>query len=115
MVGFYADFITDIVPISTGYAIVGYSNSTNRDFSSMPGAGDYDAYVCALSSYGSKQSMLTLGGSDADKILGACTLKDGTIGFCGSTSSGDQSFNNMTPAGSSTSAASFAAKATQVY
>ena len=113
--GFYADFRTDIIPTATGYVVAGYSNSTNRDFSSMPGAGDYDAFVCALSPFGTRQTMLTLGGSDADKIQGVCALSDGTIGFCGSTASGDRSFNAMSPSGSSTSAASFASKATLVY
>ncbi|MBQ6266112.1 MAG: hypothetical protein IJK60_11755 [Clostridia bacterium] len=115
LTGFYADFVTDIVPVATGYVVVGYSNSTNRDFSTMPGAGDYDVFVCAMSHYGTNQKMLTFGGSDADKILGACALGDDTVGFCGSTSSGDQGFGSMSPSGSSTSAASFVSKATLTY
>ena len=115
LIGFYADFVTDIVPVSTGYVVVGYSNSTNRDFSTMPGAGDYDVFVCAMSHYGSNQKMLAFGGSDADKILGACALGDDTVGFCGSTSSGDQGFVSLSPSGSSTSAASFVSKATLAY
>ena len=112
LVGFYADFVTDIVPVSNGYVLVGYTNSTNRDFATMPGAGDYDTFICTMSSLGSVQNMLAFGGSDADKILDACVLSDGSIGFCGSTSSSDGDFAQMTPAGSSVSAASFAGKAT---
>ena len=78
----------------------------------MPGAGDYDTFICTMSSLGSVQNMLAFGGSDADKILDACVLSDGSIGFCGSTSSSDGDFAQMTPAGSSVSAASFAGKAT---
>ena len=115
LVGFYVDFVTDIVPVSTGYVLVGYSNSTNRDFATMPGAGDYDVFVCAMSHYGTNQKMLTFGGSDADKILAACVLSDGSVGFCGSTSSSDQGFSSLSPSGSSTSAASFVSKATLTY
>ena len=77
--------------------------------------GDFDVFVCAMSHYGTNQKMLTFGGSDADKILGACALGDDTVGFCGSTSSGDQGFGSMSPSGSSTSAASFVSKATLTY
>ncbi|MBR6005529.1 MAG: hypothetical protein IK063_04800, partial [Clostridia bacterium] len=110
LVGFYSDYITDIVPVSGGYAVSGYSGSTNRDFSSMPGAGDYDAFVYMLSSDGAKQNLLGLGGSDADKILSICAYEDGSVGFCGSTASADGDFE-ITPAGSAESAAAFAGKA----
>ncbi|MBQ6264949.1 MAG: metallophosphoesterase [Clostridia bacterium] len=110
-VGFYNDFITDIVRTSDGYVITGYSNSTNRDFAAMPCAGDYDAFICTISSFGTKQNLLAFGGSDADKILSACLLSDGSIGFCGSTASGDGDFGDISPAGSADASASFAGKA----
>ena len=109
-VGFYVDFVTDIVPVEGGYAVAGYSNSINRDFSAMPDGGDYDAFVYVLSETGVKQSLLGLGGSSADRILSVCAYEDGSIGFCGSTESNDGDFE-ITPAGSKVAAASFAAKA----
>lgn len=109
-VGFYVDFIRDIVAIPTGYLICGSSNSTNRDFAGMMGRGDNDAFIYALGHGGGKQTIYPLGGSDSDKFLSLCVMKDGSVGAVGNTSSNDKDFSALDPAPSN-GTASFAVKA----
>ena len=108
--GYYSDLISDIIVVPNGYILFGYSSSTNRDFSGMPGTGDYDAFVYSTNKNGTKWAVLPLGGSNADKIQAGCVLKDGSLAFCGSTASSDGNFEGVT--GSTSSAASFVSKAT---
>ncbi len=102
LVGFEGDFVTGIVKISNGYALAGYSASSNRDFQSL-GRGNFDCYVYTLSQYGGLEKLYTYGGSDADKIMSIST--DGeNLFISGLTNSNDGAFANISPAASKDSA-----------
>lgn len=109
-IGFGSEFLEDIELTDNGIIAIGHTNSTNRDFSSMPGRGDFDAFVCALNRLGTKQAMIPIGGSGMDKLYGVCASPDGSLFVCGSTASPDGDFAGQNPAASATAAASFISK-----
>lgn len=67
--GFYDDFITDIVRTSGGFAVTGYSESSNREFSSVGNSGETDGFVCFCNINGNKIKLLSQGGSRDDAAL----------------------------------------------
>lgn len=67
--GFNDDFITDIVRTSGGFAVTGYSESSNREFSSVGNSGGTDGFVCFCDINGNKVEILTQGGSREDAAL----------------------------------------------
>ncbi len=92
IVGFKNDFITDITAIPGGYAVAGYTNSTNRDFM-VTNSGDFDSFVYTLSTGGRLGSIYAFGGSATDNPRGICS--DGeSLYVCGSTNSSDGLFSN---------------------
>ncbi len=92
LIGFDYDFVTGITAIPGGYAVSGYTKSTNRDFTSA-NLGDFDGYVYTLSTYGKLESMYSFGGSMTENPRGICS--DGkSIYVGGSTSSSDGTFAN---------------------
>lgn len=92
VVGFEYDFITGIAAIPGGYAVAGYTKSTNRDFNSA-NAGDFDGFVYTLSTLGKLESVYSFGGSMTDNPRGIC-VDDKSIYVCGSTNSSDGVFAN---------------------
>ncbi len=92
LVGFEQDFITDIDKIPGGYAVTGYTKSTNRDFN-VTNMGDNDCYVYTLSTLGRLNSIYAFGGSMTDNPRGLCVNGD-SIYVCGSTNSSDGTFAN---------------------
>lgn len=96
LIGFESDIITGIARVSGGYAVCGYTASTNRDFSGV-NRGDYDAFVYTVNQYGRAVDRHIIGGSSADNARAACS--DGTNLFvCGSTNSSDFDFAGISPA-----------------
>ena len=94
IVGFEHDFVTGIVAIPGGYAVSGYSKSTNRDFK-LTNIGDFDSFVYTLSTSGRLETIYGFGGSMTDNPRGLCT--DGkSIYVCGSTNSSDGMFSDGT-------------------
>ncbi len=94
VVGFEHDFITGIVAIPGGYAVSGYTKSTNRDFG-LINVGDFDGFVYTLSTTGKLKTIYGFGGSMTDNPRGLCT--DGkSIYVCGSTNSADGMFADGT-------------------
>lgn len=94
IVGFEHDFVTGIVAIPGGYAVSGYSKSTNRDFE-LTNIGDFDSFVYTLSTSGRLETIYGFGGSMTDNPRGLCT--DGkSIYVCGSTNSSDGMFSDGT-------------------
>ncbi len=108
--GFEQDVIEDIIETESGFAVVGYSTSVNRDFDTMDNKGDFDIFVYTISPLGKKQAMTSLGGSNSDKAFAACLLEDGSVAVAGNTCSDDGSFTGLSPAGSKTQAAANVAK-----
>ena len=97
LVGFESDYITDITRISNGYAVCGYSASTNRNFQSL-GAGDYDAFIYTLNNYGETERIHSFSGSAADNARTICSSGD-LLYVAGSTNSSDGAYEGISPAG----------------
>ena len=94
LVGFEHDFVTGIVAIPGGYAVSGYTKSTNRDFK-LTNIGDFDSFVYTVSTTGRLENIYGLGGTMTDNPRGLCT--DGkSVYLCGSTNSSDGSFSDGT-------------------
>ncbi len=74
------DFINDLMKIKNGYAVCGYSNSSNGRFSTN--YGDYDGFCAVFSSTGKMISMINLGGSDADNAH-ALAYPDSSLAILG--------------------------------
>ena len=92
IVGFEHDFVTGIVAIPGGYAVSGYSKSSNRDFK-LTNVGDFDNFVYTVTTKGKLKTIYGFGGSMTDNARGLCT--DGkSIYVCGSTNSADGIFAN---------------------
>lgn len=92
-IGFQSDYIQDITRVPGGFAVTGYTTSTNRDFA-FSNNGDYDSFVFIVSSGGKIQSSASFGGSDADRAQAVCCI--GTEVFSvGATSSSDITFANV--------------------
>lgn len=92
IIGFKTDLITGIVKVPGGYAVAGYTTSTNRDFEGLAGLGEYDAFIYAISEHGALQTMSSFGGSGADRILSIASDGGSTVHVCGSTGSADGFF-----------------------
>lgn len=92
IVGFEHDFITGIVAVPGGYAVTGYTKSTNRDFK-VTNIGDFDGFIYTVNSLGKLKSIYGFGGSMTDNPRGICS--DGEVVYvCGSTNSADGSYSN---------------------
>lgn len=106
LIGFENDFITGIAKINGGYAVSGYTTSTNRDFS-ITNRGNYDSFIYTLNDYGSKKNIYSLGGSLADNARGICSDGSSALFLCGSTNSGDGYFANCEAKGTESMAVGF--------
>lgn len=85
------DYITDIAKGSKGYAVTGYTDSTNREFASIGNSGGYDGFVCCVNSSGTTQSIISQAGSlDDSASCVACTGANYVV--AGRTKSKDGSF-----------------------
>lgn len=92
LVGFQNDYISDITAVPGGFALSGYTNSTNRDFS-FANNGEVDSFVYIISVYGDLQTVSSYGGSSVDNARGICS-NGKTVYVCGFTNSADGSFKN---------------------
>lgn len=64
--GYGNDYITDIAKGSKGYAVTGYTTSSNREFASMGNLGETDGFVCYVNSSGVTLSMNVQAGTSED-------------------------------------------------
>lgn len=92
IIGFKTEVITGIVKIPGGFAVAGYTTSTNRDFEGLVAKGEYDSFIYAISEYGALQTMSSFGGSGADRILSIASDGGSTVHVCGSSASNDGFF-----------------------
>ncbi|MGN0547857.1 MAG: hypothetical protein ACI4I3_11045 [Acutalibacteraceae bacterium] len=105
LIGFENDFLTGITKIPGGYAVSGYTASSNRDFA-ITNRGDYDAFIYTVTSVGKAKNIYTFGGSDSDNARAICS--DGkSLYVCGSTNSSDGYFSEKSPSGGAESAVCF--------
>lgn len=109
LIGFESDYITGIAKVDGGFAVSGYTTSTNRDFSST-NRGDYDCFIYTFNEYGSKKNLYSLGGSGSDNARGLSSDGSGTVYICGSTNSGDGYFAECKAKGSENKAVAFIAR-----
>ncbi len=109
LIGFENDYITGITKIGGGYAVSGYTTSTNRDFS-ITNRGNYDSFIYTLNNYGAKGNIYSLGGSMADNARTICSDGSTVLYLCGSTNSGDGYFANCEAKASENKAVGFTSK-----
>ncbi len=85
------DYITDIAKGSKGYAVTGYTDSANREFTSIGNLGEFDAYVCYVNNSGTTLKMIAQAGTAEDTAsCVACTGANFIV--AGRTKSKDGSF-----------------------
>jgi len=77
---------------SNEYIVIGYSNSSNGDFSFN--RGDYDAYIGKFDSLGNKIWMKKFGGTKRDEFSSISVLSDGSYIVTGLSQSPDGDFPN---------------------
>ena len=99
LVGFQNDFISDIVAIPGGYAVSGYSNSSNRDFAFLSGSNDFDSFIYTFSNYGDIRTHSSYGGTANDNARAICASGK-TLYISGMTNSADGVFADCSIKGS---------------
>ena len=105
LIGFQNDYVTGITAVNGGFAVSGYTNSTNRDFA-FQSKGDNDSFVYVISTGGRTICAGSVGGAKSDRALGICGNRDQVV-ICGSTLSSDGDFADVGAASDGTDAAAF--------
>ena len=77
-----------------GYAVTGYSRSTDGDFEGISKGGD-DMFVLKLDANGVKQWILTFGGSREEEGASICSTLDGGLVVVGRSRSNDGDFSRL--------------------
>ncbi len=91
--GFYDDYITDVVKTDGGFAMTGYTTSSNREFSSIGNKGGTDGFVYFLDVNGTAVNVLSQAGYGDDAALClAYSSGNRELLVAGSTDSTDGSF-----------------------
>lgn len=105
LVGYESDYITGITSVPGGYAVSGYTTSSNRDF--LSNSGDYDSFVYVVSEYGEKQTVSSFGGSNSDTARGIIGDGTKTVYLCGISFSGDGYFADCADKGNENCAVAY--------
>ncbi len=92
LIGFENDVLTGIAKVPGGYAVTGYTTSTNRDFP-IQNLGDKDAFIYVVSEYGKAQTIRSFAGSGVDAPRDICS-NGSTVYVCGQTTSKDGYFKD---------------------
>ena len=93
--GISGDVITDIAATEYGYAVVGYTSSSNRDFASMGNRGATDSFVALITPEGNLAQVQGRGGARKDMATCASFTSDGRLVVLGQTTSSDGDFSGM--------------------
>lgn len=96
--GFKDDYITDVVCTDGGFALTGYTTSSNREFATVGNKGGTDGFVCFIDVNGEIVKMLSQAGFGNDSAL--CLAYDDAdreILVAGKTASADGSFAEKNP------------------
>lgn len=104
--GLETEQITGITKIDGGYAVSGFTKSTNRDFDMMPGTGDNDAFVYIVTDLAATKHVYIFNGSGTDNARTVCS-NGNSIFVAGSTNSGDAAFAECEAKGTKDSAVGF--------
>ena len=94
--GLENDFITDIALVSdSGYAITGYSASSDRDFANSDFSGEHDSFVAFITPGGNKVDLKAQNGTRDDRAECVAYSNRGIVMALGRTASQDGTFNGM--------------------
>lgn len=93
--GIYDDFITDVVKTDGGFAISGYSASSNREFQTCGNEGGYDGFTSFVNTNGVTVNTLTHAGTQNDMASCIVYTKNGEIVTAGKTQSTDIDFADL--------------------
>lgn len=93
--GISGDVINDIAATENGYAVVGYTSSSNRDFASMGNRGAIDSFVALITPEGNLAQVQGRGGSRKDMATCVSFTSDGRLIVLGQTTSSDGGFSGM--------------------
>lgn len=104
--GLETEQITGITKVSGGYAVSGFTKSTNRDFEMMPGTGDYDAFVYIITDVAETKHVYIFNGSGSDNARAICS-NGKAIFVAGSTNSSDAAFAECDAKGTKDAAVGF--------
>ena len=105
LIGYESDFITGITSVPGGYAVSGYTTSSNRDF--LTNSGNYDSFVYIISEYGEKETIASFGGGNSDTARGICGDGTKTVYLCGISNSDDGYFADCADKGNENSAIAY--------
>lgn len=105
LVGYESDFVTGITSVPGGYAVSGYTTSSNRDF--LSNSGNYDSFVYILSEHGEKQTVSSFGGSNSDTARGIVGDGTKTVYICGISNSNDGYFADCADKGNENCAVAY--------
>lgn len=94
--GFADDFINDIVKTADGgFAVAGYTTSSNRDFATVGNKGQNDAFAALITPAGNLADVKALGGARRDSVTNVVYTTNGKLIVLGQTTSGDGDFDGM--------------------
>ena len=94
--GFGNDFINDITRVADGgYAVVGYTTSSDRDFAEFENCGENDSFIGFITPGGNTVDVMAQGGSKDDMLNCVAYSPLGGVLALGQTSSKDGTFNGM--------------------
>lgn len=96
--GFLDDFITDVVRTEGGFAVTGYTDSSNREFASIGNSGGTDGFIYFLDVNGTGIEVISQAGSGDDAALClAYSEQENELLIAGRTKSSDGSFADKNP------------------
>lgn len=94
--GFNDDFITDVVKTDGGFALTGYTNSSNREFASIGNKGGTDGFISFIDVNGTIVETLSQAGFGNDAALCLAYSADNReLLVAGKTESNDGSFEDI--------------------
>ncbi|MBR2867550.1 MAG: hypothetical protein IKB88_00620 [Clostridia bacterium] len=89
------DFISDVISVDNGFAVVGYTNSSNRDFSKCGNKGEIDSFVALITPEGNLADVKSLGGARKEKSACVGYTSDKKLIVLSQTTSSDGDFDGM--------------------
>ncbi|MBE6820797.1 MAG: hypothetical protein E7516_07080 [Ruminococcaceae bacterium] len=95
--GLEDDFITDIVKVKNGFAVTGYTASSNREFAQTGNEGLYDGFVSFVNTNGVTVNTLTQAGTQDDMAECLVYTALGEVYGMGKTKSVDTDFKDINP------------------
>ena len=98
--GLLDDCFTGVCATEDGYALAGYTNSSNSDFRKVGNRGGTDAFLVRTDASGKvlENTLQSYGGTRDDRFNGICALESGELVACGATLSTDGDLVGSAPA-----------------